>query len=139
VQTKPYQIREVIAAHVLKLWPLVLRAGLCCIARCCRLVLVLLQDADADVRWEMAAAVSKLLTGKHLGFGGGGGGGGGSMVGVWRGLAKRGGRVGLCGGGKGAKDASTPTASPAQHNIHLFSSCLTPLPMMIALFLQYPT
>ena len=65
VPTHPYQIREAIASSLLKLWPLVLLSGHDDIAKCCRLVLGLLQDSDGDVRREMAAAVSELLAGTY--------------------------------------------------------------------------
>lgn len=65
VQTQPFQVRETIASDLLKLWPLVLSAGQCDVVRCCKLVVGLLQDADSDVRREMATAVSKLLASKY--------------------------------------------------------------------------
>lgn len=67
-QTQPFQIREAIASHLLDLWPLVLLAGPERVAQCCRLTVGLLQDADADVRWEMAAAVSRLLAGESKNY-----------------------------------------------------------------------
>lgn len=63
VQTQPFQIREGVAASVMKLWPLVLRGrDFAALHSCCKLTLCLLQDADADVRSEMATTVGKLLT-----------------------------------------------------------------------------
>lgn len=61
--TEPYQVREAIASCLLGVWPPSLTAGHDEAVLCCRLVMQLLQDADTDVREEMARAVSQQLEG----------------------------------------------------------------------------
>lgn len=61
VQTQPFQIREVVASEVMRLWPLALASGEGVTSKCCELAVGLLQDADTDVRQEMANAVSGLI------------------------------------------------------------------------------
>ena len=64
VQTEPFLIREAIAANLMGVWPVLVQSeDKTLLARGCKLVVGLLQDTDADIRQEMATAVSGIVTG----------------------------------------------------------------------------
>ena len=66
-QTEASQVRETVASDLMRLWPvLVVDGEEDGLTRCCQLVVRLLQDADTDVRQEMAKAVSTLLASQFI-------------------------------------------------------------------------
>ena len=64
VPTEPFEIRFAIATDLLKLWHLALYATNSEIARCCNVVVNLLQDTDSEIRERIAEHAALLLKSK---------------------------------------------------------------------------
>ena len=70
IPTQPYEIRMTVAEQLPTLWPLALdtldhgnQSSCEPLSTLCRLVITLLQDADLEVRMQIATAVVKILPG----------------------------------------------------------------------------